>query len=292
MPGSQALTEISYSARRGAMEPNAKNIWKIPAYLPYIQPALTNEIIRDAEERIGYKLPSEYLDLLKEQNGGYIRFTLPESLHRCIAGIGPYYPNILDSNLEDGQEYVDFELQGLVPFDGDGHWNLCLDYRQDTQHPSVSYIDVECNHQSLVANSFENYLNRLFRNIDEEKLVIPAANKLEHLLEALCRRFNYNMEEPDDFAYGYPNYRIICSQDEDNNDWLSVSPNLVKQGFVRENDERYEELKHLMKNTALRYPELPREAFLVHTIGASREALLDECKRLAIEVFPIAHYFL
>ncbi len=71
-------------------------IWQVPAYLPYLQPELTDDAIAAAEKAIGYTLPAEYLELLRIQNGGYIRLSLPEMVHDSIAGIGPYFPSLTD----------------------------------------------------------------------------------------------------------------------------------------------------------------------------------------------------
>ena len=60
------------------MGATADTIWQVPAYLPYLQPPLTDEAVAAAEKEIGYKLPSEYLNLLRRQNGGYIRVSLLE----------------------------------------------------------------------------------------------------------------------------------------------------------------------------------------------------------------------
>jgi hypothetical protein len=46
---------------------------------------LTDETVASAEKQIGYKLPLEYLNLLRKQNGGYIRFSLPDMVHDTIA---------------------------------------------------------------------------------------------------------------------------------------------------------------------------------------------------------------
>lgn len=56
-----------------------KNIWKVPKYLPYVQPILTDEILESAERKIGFKLPIELIEILKIQNGGYVRYKLPET---------------------------------------------------------------------------------------------------------------------------------------------------------------------------------------------------------------------
>src|ERR1700761_8560602 len=106
---------------------NLKLIWGVPVYLPSVQPALTDDIVTEAESIIGFKLPKEYIDLLKTQNGGYIRYALKEfTLNSVIAGIGPNYPSITDFEwFRSYEEYMSFSLEGLFPFDGDGHWNLC-----------------------------------------------------------------------------------------------------------------------------------------------------------------------
>ena len=42
-----------------------ETIWQVPAYLPYLQPPLTKAAVRAAEEKIGYKLPIDYLNLFR-----------------------------------------------------------------------------------------------------------------------------------------------------------------------------------------------------------------------------------
>src|SRR4051812_21428575 len=114
------------------MGATADNIWRVPAYLPFLQPPLTDAAVAAAEEKIGHKLPSVYIELLRKQNGGYIRYALPEGVHHLIAGIGPNFPSLTEFDLSEHQAEVTFPLEGLVPFDGDGHWYFCLDYRADS----------------------------------------------------------------------------------------------------------------------------------------------------------------
>src|SRR5215469_529390 len=143
------------------MPATVDTIWRVPTYLPYLQPPLTNEAVAEAEKRIGFKLPSEFLTLLRKQNGGYIRYSLPEMVHDSIAGIGPHFPSLTGYDWDEFQEYVGFPLQGLVPFDGDGHWHLCLDYRQNSGTPAVTHADIECDEETRVADSFVDYLAML-----------------------------------------------------------------------------------------------------------------------------------
>src|SRR5688500_17368868 len=144
----------------------ADTILEVPAFLPYLQPPLTDQAVASAEKDIGHRLPSEYLALLRKQNGGYIRFSLPKMVHDTIAGIGPYFPSLTDFDWDECQEYVSYPLQGLVPFDGDGHWHLCLDYRKNAHVPAITYADVECDRETHVAESFADYLAMLRIDVD------------------------------------------------------------------------------------------------------------------------------
>ena len=153
-----------------------ETIWNVPAYLPYLQPPLTEDLIASAQQQLGFQLPPEYLDLLRAQNGGYIRFRLPRMIHSLIAGIGPHFPSITRSHLHEAQEEVSFPLKGLIPFDGDGHWHLCLDYRNNAASPAITYIDVECDRQSPIAESFPQYLQRLQFKVGNSFVITPLAD--------------------------------------------------------------------------------------------------------------------
>ena len=153
------------------MDATAETIWRVPAYLPYLQPALTEDGIAAAETKIGHKLPKEYLDLLRVQNGGYIRFSLPDIGHDTIAGIGPLSPSLAGFNWEECQNYVSYPLKNLIPFDGDGHWYLCLDYRMNERTPAITYLDIECDQERRIADSFAAYLRMLRIRTDGEYVI-------------------------------------------------------------------------------------------------------------------------
>src|SRR5262245_12479401 len=132
-------------------------VWRRPVFLPYLQPPLTLQDIQDAERTIGHQLPPAYLDILRVQNGGYIRCMLPDCCHDTIAGLGPHFPRITVFG-DDSADYCSLNLNGLVGIDGDGHWFLCLDYRKGRKEPSIAYVDVETDHEKNIADSFEHYL--------------------------------------------------------------------------------------------------------------------------------------
>ena len=55
------------------------DVWRVPAYLPYLQPPLTRAAVAAAEASLRVRLPQSYLSLLEVQNGGYVRRVFPEA---------------------------------------------------------------------------------------------------------------------------------------------------------------------------------------------------------------------
>ena len=56
---------------------------------------------------------------------------------------------------------VGLELTGLVPFDGDGHWYLYLDYRHNNTQPEITFIETESDYEKPIAKPFKNISNYL-----------------------------------------------------------------------------------------------------------------------------------
>jgi hypothetical protein len=270
------------------MKASAETIWQVPAYLPYLQPPLTDAAVTSAEERIGYKLPTEYLDALRKQNGGYIRYSLPKMVHDTICGIGPHFPSLTEFDWEEVQDEVSFKLQGLVPFDGDGHWHLCFDYRRNSKAPTITYVDIECDRQSPVADSFANYLAKLQVDVGEER-VIQGVPGIEDVVSGLSAALGIEFEPPDADAYGYVTYRASLGT-EDDPQWLWISPNTVPRGFVRRDDVRFAELKDLMPGNALRFPEAPGQACILSATDAVRAKIIEACSRTGMAARPLRDY--
>ncbi|VTU00634.1 SMI1 / KNR4 family protein OS=Campylobacter gracilis RM3268 GN=CAMGR0001_1338 PE=4 SV=1: SMI1_KNR4 [Gemmataceae bacterium] len=263
------------------MGATADTIWQVPAYLPYLQPPLTSEVVAAAEAVIGYRLPQELLSLLARQNGGYIRYSLPRNVHDTIAGIGPHYPSLTAFDWDECQEHVSFPLHGLVPFDGDGHWHLCLDYRENPVTPSVTLVDIECDRQTEIARSFADYLDVLRIDVDDQYVLLAVAD-LEDVKSRLAAILSVAFDPPDAGDHGYPTHRA-----RQNSGWIWISPNAVPRGFVRPTDPRYTELKNLMPGSASRYPELPENSYLLSASEAILPAVVDACARCRLLVRPL-----
>jgi hypothetical protein len=265
-----------------------KTIWQVPAYLPYLQPPLTKEAVVAAEKAIGYRLPVEYLDLLRQQNGGYIRFSLPDYVHDSIAGIGPYFPSLIGFDWDERQEHVSYPLQGLVPFDGDGHWHLCLDYRRNADSPSITFADIECDCEKSVAASFSEYLAILKPEIPGDYVVEAVAN-IDGLKALLSQELGFAFNPPDTWAHGYPveNARIGSGE---NAQRIWISPNTVPRGFVRKEDSRYSTLKDVLPGFGERLPGLPAGSYLLCVTNGLEAHLLDACRQSGLIVRPLREY--
>jgi hypothetical protein len=268
------------------MKVTPQTYWSVPAYLPYLQPKLTEKVIRDAEAKIGFKLPSEYLALLEVQNGGGIRYSLPDTVHYTLSGIGPYYPSITKFDWEEAQEEVSFKLDGLVPFDGDGHYHLCLDYRKNNDLPCITMADIECDRESKIAGSFAEYLDMLVLEISEDDFVIPSVSDIEELKSQLAKVLKRQFEPTDFFAHGYAIERLQCGSASDPQ-WISLSPNLVPRGFVREEDKRYQELRDLLPGEARRYPELSDASYTVYLGKGIRSKALEAFRGIGFNLEPL-----
>ena len=269
------------------MGANAETIWRVPAYLPYLQPPLSDEAVAEAEKSIGYALPAEYLRLLRKQNGGYIRFSLPKTVHDSIAGIGPHFPSLTGFDWDECQDDVSFQLRGLVPFDGDGHWHLCLDYRQNSFAPVVTYVDVECDRESHVADSFSDYLAELQIDASDEYVLVGA--EIEKLKADLSQLLGVAFDPPDTWAHGYATHRARFGG-KDDQEWIWISPNTVPRGFVRPDDNRFAELKDLLPGYASRYPEAPEDSFIMSATGGVRSKVIEAFTRSQVTVHALSEY--
>ncbi len=168
-------------------EMNSSQGSRVPADLfnpPHRSPALaafTRAELRRTEKVLGVRLPAAYVEVLKFRNGG--------SLHRkrivpaqrptrdwgsaaqyeleSIAGIHPTHWDSLTSYLVTARTEWDLP-EGLVPFAGDGHYWVCLDYRTcgprgepSVTHTLTSDTPGKAPREFLVAKSFDALISGL-----------------------------------------------------------------------------------------------------------------------------------
>ena len=139
----------------------------------YNNPPLTDDMVVYAEQQLGVTLPTEYITLLRHQNGGYTKgFGYPMTQRTTwakdhvplnqLSGIVIEHehskaPSILET------AYMTEEW-GLPPrqvlLTGEGDWWITLDYRNG-EVPSVAWIDVDCDEDIQVAPTFAEFINGL-----------------------------------------------------------------------------------------------------------------------------------
>ncbi len=155
-----------------------KEFW-YTAYSP--NKVLTDEIVTKAEEILGFKLPTAYLEMLKIQNGGETQgLVFPTKVKTSWADNHVPFDELygIDFLEEDSEEEAtdtsDFNILDTpeivkewnlpvkqIVINSDGHCNITLDYRLDENAPVVSWIDVDSEEDIQLASSFEEFLEGL-----------------------------------------------------------------------------------------------------------------------------------
>lgn len=235
------------------------SIWRVPAYLPYLQPALTEAAVAEAEAELGVKLPESYLALLREQNGGYLRRGDHPSGHapvNVLAGIGPSYPHLqrdwsgVKSAMAEMKAKKPKDIDRLIAFCGDGHYYYCLDYRKPGE-PRVTYIDVECfDKDEVLAPDFATFLSQLTSEPEEAwGLVTDLPGK--KVAAALSEASGSKFVDGGDQDNGYHVYRAALGPSQ----WAWLSANRCRKGFVRKGERNHAKLSKLMPELVDRHPE-------------------------------------
>ena len=181
---------------------NWTGFWKDTDYAfeSYIGRDVTDEDIKNAEAELGYILPTAYIELLKNHNGGVVNkncFINDDDDCVYITGIYGIDRDKKYSLLgEMGNEFwiskVKYPPIGIVVADtiSGGHDMIFLDYREcgPTGEPKVVRVDQECDYSiTLLADNFGDFIKNLYISIeeitDEEFQSLSDAEKVKLLNE-------------------------------------------------------------------------------------------------------------
>ena len=161
---------------------NWTGFWKDTDYAfeSYIGRDVTDEDIKNAEAELGYILPTAYIELLKNHNGGVVNkncFINDDDDCVYITGIYGIDRDKKYSLLgEMGNEFwiskVKYPPIGIVVADtiSGGHDMIFLDYREcgPTGEPKVVRVDQECDYSiTLLADNFGDFIKNLYISIEE-----------------------------------------------------------------------------------------------------------------------------
>jgi len=264
------------------------NIWKVPAYIPLIHPNLTDEAIADAERKIGFPLPHAYIELLKVQNGGGIRFTLEEYPHEQIYGIGSGYYSINHTKWDEIRGEVPFDVDRLIPFDGDGvHWNLCLDYRENSLVPAVCDYAMADGDVHEIASSFDEYI-RMLIPADEFNFYIPKVENLEHLLHLLSASLFLDFREIHQHVFGYSAHQAYKKMKF--RESIKIEPNLVPRGYIDQGNHDFEALKNALPGLTSLVNEIPESSYLLTVTPGLQSSLIAICEKRSIDLRPLSGF--
>lgn len=148
-----------------------KNIWHIDKD----KETLTDDMIINAEKKLGVKLPSSYIELCKIQNGGYITYdAFPTSVPTGWADDHisvDHIRGIEEEGILSNDYYIEeWELpKDILLICGDGHTWTAMDYRQKKEEPPIIYIDLEWGDDIFIlelAPNFQTFLDGLFNSND------------------------------------------------------------------------------------------------------------------------------
>lgn len=138
----------------------------------YTGPELTDIMVAEVEESLGYRLPSSYIELLRVKNGGVptrrrFRTEFETSWAPIyfeiagILGIGVLGVRGIENSAYLIREWGYPDI-GIVFCDtpSAGHDTVMLDYRSSSSEPAVAYID-EDRQPKIVAPTFAEFVQRL-----------------------------------------------------------------------------------------------------------------------------------
>ncbi|MEK5490177.1 Imm51 family immunity protein [Paenibacillus sp. FSL R7-0297] len=196
----------------------------------YVSAPPSDEGIASVEQELGYKLPSSYIAMMKQQNGGIPRntcFPVEESTSWAedhiaisgIAGIGRDKSYALCGDLGSQFMIEEWGYPDIGVVIGDcpsaGHDVVMLDYRYcgPEGEPEVIHVDQENNYEiTFLAKDYETFIRGL---VSEEVYDTSEEDKQDDLRKVAAGQFSPLLQELCDKVTGVDNIegiiRSICT---------------------------------------------------------------------------------
>ena len=160
---------------------NWTGFWKDTDYAfeSYIGKPVKDEDIKNAEAELGYTLPTAYIELLKNHNGGVVKKNCFINDDDCVYITGIYgidrdkkYSLLGEMGNAFWISKVKYPPIGIVVADtiSGGHDMIFLDYREcgPTGEPKVVRVDQECDYSiTPLADNFGDFIKNLYISIEE-----------------------------------------------------------------------------------------------------------------------------
>lgn len=152
------------------------SFWESPPNDSSTGQPVTNEMIYDVEEQLGFKLPASFIELIRSQNGGRPKLHGFRVGKSKLASVEIEEIMGCDKNCDNsliggsGSEFYmdEWEYPRIGIYFGTcpsaGHDLICLDYRKCgvAGEPEVTHVDQELDNQKVViAPNFETFVRGL-----------------------------------------------------------------------------------------------------------------------------------
>ncbi|KZO00481.1 SMI1/KNR4 family protein [Pseudobacillus badius] len=217
--------------------------------------------IKQAEQFFSVKLPKEYIDILRVQNGGLIIYNaFPTTFETSwdddsiyidhIMGIGKKY-GILENN-----HYLnEWDMpKGLILISGDGHSWIAFDYRNTKKNPEIVYVDNEEEKIFTLASSFKEFLSKLYLDEDKtptgyEDLTVSKEEMEKHIkennIENIVESIDILAQNLSTDIEWFSKKLLELSKHENNDVRVSVASSTLYLLQIGELDENQEVVKQL-----------------------------------------------
>lgn len=241
---------------------NLKSFWEKEEESPFTLEKIDEEQIREAEGTLGVTLPDTYKKLILEWNGGFtVRNAFPTERPNSWAEDHVQFDHLRGIAKDDGimnsvQLSDELELpEGLVFISGEEDIWIAMDYRETKEHPPIHYFDLELEVDFKLADSFDEFVERLYTADDAMVEVIEIEEEASDLyiskeeLELIFERGDLRQQNLFKMAH-YP------MEDIEEIEWFFLRmKQCIKQ--IKDQQVLYETATAIHSNLLLN-PDMPR----------------------------------
>ncbi|QKL21202.1 SMI1/KNR4 family protein [Bacillus altitudinis] len=250
-----------------------KTFWEKDEESPFTLEKIDEEQIREAEGTLGVTLPDTYKKLILEWNGGFtVRSAFPTEWLNSWAEDHVQFDHLRGIAKDDGimnsaQLSDKLELpEGLIFISGEEDTWIAMDYRETKEHPPIHYFDLEMEVDFKLADSFDEFVERLYTADDAMVEVIEieeeasdlyiSKEELELIFERgdLCQQnllkmAHYPMEDIEEIAWFFLRMKQCIQQIKDQQvlyeTATAIHSNLLLNPDMPRNDRINKELQEI-----------------------------------------------
>ncbi|UOG08827.1 SMI1/KNR4 family protein [Bacillus altitudinis] len=216
-----------------------KSFWEKEEESPFTLEKIDEAKIREAEAALGVTLPDTYKKLILEWNGGFtVCNAFPTKRPNSWAEDHVQFDHLRgiakgDGIMDSPQLSDELELpEGLIFISGEEDTWIAMDYRKTKENPSIHYFDLEMEVDFKLADSFDEFVERLYTADDAMVEVIEieeeasdlyiSKEELEHIFERgdlrqqnLFKIAHYPMEDIEEIAWFFMRMKQCIQQIKD-----------------------------------------------------------------------------